>query len=1066
VDTDRGDGTMFSVAVLGPLAVRSRGAVVPVPAPKQRVILAALALRAGQVLSYDELAEIVWDGAPPDAARVVTRNYIRRLRQVLGPEAGRRILTRDPGYALDAVPDEVDALRFTALCMRAGEAVRQVNEATRDQAAGASETWDMLGEALALWRGDPLADVPSHLLATAEIPRLDALRAQAFEWRMDAGLAQGRHAELVTELAQLALQHPLRERFHAQLVLALYRCGRQAEALAAYQRIRRMLVDELGVEPGPELRDLQHGILAGDPRLAAPGPALTSLATAGAARAGVARGGAPPVGPVPAKVAPGGVAPRGLAAAGVASAGVARGGVAPDGTVAAGVAPSSVIAGSVAPSSVIAGGVVADGVVTGGVAPDGTVAAGVVTDGAAPGDAAQGVVVPRQLPAGVAHFTGRTAELATLRAWLREASAAAESAKVLVIGGTAGAGKTALAVHWAHQAAASFPGGQLYVNLRGFDPSGAPAASADALRWFLGALGVTEERIPDSLDARAAMYRSLVAGQRVLVILDNARDAAQVRPLLPGSPSCLAVVTSRARLPGLAAIEGARLVPLEVLTATDARELLASRLGERARAETQATWQLTELCSRLPLALSIVAARAAARPRLSLAELARELADVRGRLDALDAGDPAASVRAVFSWSCQQLSGSAARMFRLLGLHAGPDISVPAAASLAGLTPSRARALIAELADAHLIAEHAPGRYAFHDLLRAYAADLSAAADSDDERRDALHRVLDHYLHTAHPGSRLLNPARLHVALPPPRPGVTLECIASASEALAWFDAEHQVLLAAITQASDMGFDAHAWQLPWTLMLFFDRQGHWHDQITIQRIAIAAAKRLGDLAAQARAYRDLGTTFGRHCAFAASLPYFRQALDLHRQLGDRLGQARVRNEMAFAAEQLGNLGGALDHAQQALALVEDEGKGNEAALAKALNALAWLHGQGGDPEAALSYCVRALGVGSGRGDTLNEASIWDSMGYAHHQLGRLAESVSCYRTAVGMLDGLNAGCHQAPILIHLGDACHAAGEPDAARQAWQRALTLLEDLKHPDAEQARARLSGRVPVSA
>ncbi len=358
MDTDRSDGTVFSVGVLGPLIVRSEGAAVPVPAPKQRVILAALALRAGQAVSYDELAEIVWNGAPPDAARVAIRNYVKRLRHVLGPVAGRRILTRDPGYALDAGPDEVDALRFTAMCMKAGQAVRQVHEATRDQAMGASGTWDVLSEALGLWRGDPLVDVPSQMLVAAEVPPLDALRMQALEWRMDAGLAQGRHAELVGELTQLARDHPLRERFHAQLMLALYRCGRQAEALAAYQRTRRMLVDELGVEPGRELRDLQSWILDGDPRLAAPGTVLASLV---------------PVG-----------------------------------------------------------------------------------------------VVPRQLPSGVPHFTGRAAELAALETWLREASGAAESARVTVIEGTAGAGKTALAVHWAHQAAKNFPDGQLYVNLRGF----------------------------------------------------------------------------------------------------------------------------------------------------------------------------------------------------------------------------------------------------------------------------------------------------------------------------------------------------------------------------------------------------------------------------------------------------------------------------------------------------------------------------------------------------------------------------------------------------------------------
>ncbi|MGH3126050.1 MAG: AfsR/SARP family transcriptional regulator, partial [Streptosporangiaceae bacterium] len=260
---------MFWVGVLGPLLVRSGGELVAVPAPKQRVILAALALRAGQVASYDELAEIVWDGVPPSGARVAIRNYVKRLRQILGPVAGRRIVTRDPGYALEAGPDEVDALRFTALCSQGGEAIRR--DATSGSDPGA---WELLGEAIGLWRGNPLVDVPSNVLITAEVPRLDALRMQAQEWRMDAGLARGLHSELVGELTQLARDHPWRERFHAQLMLALYRCGRQAEALAAYQRTRRMLVDELGVEPGRELRDLQAGILDADPDLGAPGPAL------------------------------------------------------------------------------------------------------------------------------------------------------------------------------------------------------------------------------------------------------------------------------------------------------------------------------------------------------------------------------------------------------------------------------------------------------------------------------------------------------------------------------------------------------------------------------------------------------------------------------------------------------------------------------------------------------------------------------------------------------------------------------------------------------------------------
>jgi DNA-binding SARP family transcriptional activator/tetratricopeptide (TPR) repeat protein len=1075
---------VFWVGVLGPLLVRSGGEPVSVPAPKQRVILAALALRAGQVASYDELAEIVWDGVPPSGARVAIRNYVKRLRQILGPDAGRRIVTRDPGYALEAGPDEVDALRFTALCTQGGEAIRQDTTPGSDPGA-----WELLGEAIGLWRGNPLVDVPSNVLITAEVPRLDALRMQAQEWRMDAGLARGLHSELVGELTQLALDHPWRERFHAQLMLALYRCGRQAEALAAYQRTRRMLVDELGVEPGRELRDLQAGILDADPDLAAPGPALARFLTAPAAPQPGSPGRADSAGqPTRAK--------RGAAAtlpartpAGPATAGPAAGAAGrprAGNPVAGSPGSDSTGPGSTGSASPGSGGPGVSGAVTTSAAAAGTrgaragpgrghpadrtaAAQGNPTVGAGPSrpgragaaPAAQATVVPRQLPAGVAHFAGRTAELAELAAWQHEAVSADEAVKVLVIGGTAGAGKTALAVHWAHQSAGKFPDGQLYVNLRGFDPSGTPVASGDALRWFLGAFGVSEEQIPDSVDAQSALYRSVLAGKRVLVILDNARDAAQVRPLLPGSRSCLALVTSRARLPGLAATEGARLVPLDVLTADEAHELLASRLGERARAEADAAQQLTEACSRLPLALSIVAARVAARPYLPLADLARELADAQGRLEALDAGDPVASVRAVFSWSCEQLSGPTARMFRLLGLHAGRDVTILAAASLAGVARGQAAAAVAELADAHLIAEHAPGRYAFHDLLRAYAAYLAGTTDSEAERRDAVRRVLDHYLHTASAGSSLLNPARPQLPLGSPQPGVTPEPLGSVGDALAWFEAERQVLIAVITQAAEAGLDAPAWQLPWSVWLFFDREGYWHDQVAIQRIAIAAAGRLGNRARQAHAYRDLGCTYGRLGQLAEARELCTQALDLHREVGDRMGEARAHNEIAMLAEQQGRIAEALGHAQLSLALYRDEGY--EPGLAKMLNGVGWMHALLGDYEQALEFCEQALGMYRGRGDPLNEAATWDSLGYSLLHLGRLEEAISCLRTAVGLIEVLRTGYYQTTMLVHLGDAYYAAGQLPQARQAWQEALAILEDLNHSDADQVRARLDGEEP---
>lgn len=1069
---------MFWVGVLGPLLVRSGGEPVPVPAPKQRVILAALALRAGQVASYDELAEIVWDGVPPSGARVAIRNYVKRLRQILGPVAGRRIVTRDPGYALEADPDEVDALRFTALCSQGGEAIR------RESAAGTDpDAWELLGDAIGLWRGNPLVDVPSNVLITAEVPRLDALRMQAQEWRMDAGLARGLHSELVGELTQLARDHPWRERFHAQLMLALYRCGRQAEALAAYQRTRRMLVDELGVEPGRELRDLQAGILDADPDLAAPGPALARFLAAPLAPEPASPGRGATAGEEPSRAKRGAATtlpartPPAPGKAGQAAEGAARPRTGGPGAGSPG--PGSPVSGSTVSGSTVSGGARAGGAAGPRVAragagrghpADRTAAAkGNPTVGAGPSrparagaaPAAQSTVVPRQLPAGVAHFAGRTAELAELAAWQHEAASSDEAVKVLVIGGTAGAGKTALAVHWSHQSAGEFPDGQLYVNLRGFDPSGTPVAPGDALRWFLGAFGVTEEQIPDSVDAQSALYRSVLAGKQVLVILDNARDAAQVRPLLPGSRSCLALVTSRARLPGLAATEGARLVPLDVLTADEAHELLASRLGERARAEADAAHQLTEACSRLPLALSIVAARVAARPYLPLADLARELANAQGRLEALDAGDPVASVRAVFSWSCEQLSGPAARMFRLLGLHAGPDVTMAAAASLAGVDRGQAASAMAELADAHLIAEHAPGRYAFHDLLRAYAAYLAGTTDSDAERRDAVRRVLDHYLHTASAGSSLLNPARPQLPLEPPWPGVSPEPLGGVGDALAWFEAERRVLIAAITQAADAGLDAHAWQLPWTVWLFFDREGYWHDQVAIQRVAIAAAGRLGDRARQAHAYRDLGCTYGRLGQLAEARELCTQALDLHREVGDRMGEARAHNEIAMLAEQQGRIAEALGHAQLSLALYRDEGY--EPGLAKMLNGVGWMHALLGDYEQALEFCEQALGMYRGRGDPLNEAATWDTLGYSLLHLGRLEEAISCLRTAVGQIEMLRTGYYQTTMLVHLGDAYYAAGQLPQARQAWQEALAILEDLNHSDADQVRARLDGEEP---
>src|SRR5215470_6632314 len=472
--------------------------------------------------------------------------------------------------------------------------------------------------------------------------------------------------------------------------------------------------------------------------------------------------------------------------------------------------------------------------------------------------------VPQQLPAAVAHFAGRAAEIATLTGLLRGRADRGGTVVISAVSGTAGVGKTALAVYWAHQVADRFPDGQLYVNLRGFDPSGQVMDPAEAVRRFLDALQVPPERIPVDLDAQAAMYRSQLAGKRVLVVLDNARDTAQVRPLLPGAPGCLVLVTSRNQLTSLIAGDGAHPVTLDLLTDEEARQLLARRLGaDRVAAEPAAAEEIITSSARLPLALALVAARAAIRPHGELRVLAEQLRDTGHRWQALTGDDPASDVQAVFSWSYQPLTPPAARLFRLLALHPGPDLSTAAAASLAGLPPSAVRPVLAELTGASLLVEHTAGRYTFHDLLRAYATDQAHRIDTDQQRHTATVRMLDHYLHTAYTAERLLDPGRDPITLTPPAPDVTPQHPVDHQQALDWFTVEHPVLLAAIDQAATTGFDTHTWQLTWTLQTFLYRRGHWHDQAAVGRAAVAISHRLADPTTQTHAYLALADAYIR-----------------------------------------------------------------------------------------------------------------------------------------------------------------------------------------------------------
>ncbi len=685
-----------------------------------------------------------------------------------------------------------------------------------------------------------------------------------------------------------------------------------------------------------------------------------------------------------------------------------------------------------------------------------------VPAGCSPEPARAGItaaVVPRQLPGNGVHFVGRDGALAELDRVL-DTGAGPATVVITAISGMAGIGKTALAVHAAHRLAARFPDGQLYVNLRGFGPSGQPLAPGAAIRGFLDALEIPAARIPADPDAQAGLYRSLLAGQRMLVVADNARDAGQVRPLLPGAAGCAVLVTSRNQLTSLITADGAHLIDLDVFTAAEALDLLAARLGsDRVAAEPQAATDIISRCGRLPLALAVVAARAAARPGYPLSSLSAELCAACGPLDALSgAGDLAADLRAVFSWSYRALSPAAARLFRLLGLHPGPDCSAPAAASLVSLPLTQTRLLLAELAAAHLTGEPAPGRYACHDLLRAYAAELAQVHDPDPERHAAVRRVLDHYLHTAHAAAGLLTPDPPvgHVAPPSLCPGTTPERLAGYAAAWAWFEAEYQVLLAGIRQAAATGLDTHAWQLPWAFRGYLERRGRWPDWAATQLTALDAATKLTDREAQARAHSDIGGAYARLGDPDRADGHLRQALALFRELG-QASEGYVHMQYGTMFDCQGRPGDALRHARKALALYR--AAGHRRGQADALSGTGWLHAVLGDYRQARVGCAEAIALYRELGNRRGEAYTLDSLGYASEHLGEFRHAAACYEQALALLRDQDDRYFEALVLGHLGDTRSAAGDPAAASDAWRHALGILDNLGHPGTEQLRAKLA-------
>jgi DNA-binding SARP family transcriptional activator len=982
--------------VLGPVAVRVGDRVQVVTGKLQRTLLGLLLVRANQPVPVDALTDVLWGGEPDPRAAQKLQLHVHRVRALL--DDPDRLSFDAAGYRLLATPDEIDAERFRTLA---------------DTAAGLEpqRAVESLRAALALWRGTPFADIDVPALADWTRQLIER-RLTVFEALFQAELACGLHEAVIGELTELVAEHPLRERLHGLLMTALYRAGRQSDALAVYRRARDTLVAELGLEPGPDLRELHQRILVGD--LPEPAPVTTSHRD-----------------------------------------------------------------------------------------------------------------VPAQLPADVRGFTGRDAELAELDRML----SAEPPMTIAAVAGTAGVGKTALAVHWAHRVRERFPDGQLYVDLRGYGPD-EPVTAADALAGFLRALGLDGPMIPEDLGERAARFRSLVDRKRVLVLIDNARTVDQVRPLLPGSTAGFTLVTSRDTLAGLVAREGAHRVGLARLPVEDAVGLLRELLGIRADAEPEAVGALVERCARLPLALRVAAELVRARPGRAIAELAAELASRQDTLDLLDVdGDPHTAVRAVFSWSYRQLEPAAACVFRLLGVHPGHDVAQDAVAAMSGREPKEARRVLDALVRANLV-DLTPGRrYQPHDLLRFYAAELAAEAGDTEE---PLARLFDHYLATACAAMDVIAPHEAN-RRPKTTGGRTFD---SYETAIRWLDGERANLVA-VTQHAD---DHYVCAMSDTLWRYLSIRGFHDEALALHTRALRAAQALGDAAAEANARRTFASATFRAGHASLALEHLERARDLYQRVGDRSMEAASWNNIGIMYWRQGDLSKAADCFRHARTIYAEAGEvahqapsgnnlahvlgilgrhdearelyergltiardnGDRPGETKALNGLARIDVEAGHHRQALDRATAALAIARETGYRIYEGIALRLLGAAHRGLGefgtamRHLEDALRITRAVGEADDLMASLTElaalhaatghpddalllyrevlatedghrdeyAHALAGAGDVHAALGEHDLAREHWERAVTVYREMGMPHADAIAAKLLTTQPRSA